>query len=395
MADDQAPMMGAALAYYMIFSIAPLLVIAIAAAGIVFGKNASANIFSAMKDVIGTQGADTIQSMVSAAAARPRAGVIATAVGVVTLLVGASGVFAQLQQSLNIIWKVAARPDATWRVLLRQRLLSFGMVAVIGFLLLVSLVVSAVLSAAGGWAGGRFAGMRLIWSGVDFAASFTIISGLFAAVLKLLPDVRLSWKDVGAGGAFTAFLFVIGKAAMGAYIGHSAVASSYGAAGSLIVVLLWVFFSSQILFFGAEFTCALFLRRGGKIEPKAGAAVVATPSIATARVAEPAAEPAPAGDVAQPVRESLLWLGGAAAAGGYALDLSLAQAGPRGRRRLRLRPGGGAAGAAGIPGFARREDQEKAPGAFRRLKGDREDPDEGQDRRRRRRLEGRRKGGAH
>lgn len=319
MSDDKVPMMGAALAYYMMFSIAPLLVIAIGAAGVVFGTSASADIFAAMKDVIGAQGANAVQSMVNAVAARPHAGVVATAVGVVTMLVGASGVFAQLQQSLNIIWKVAAKPGATWRVLFRQRLLSFGMVAVIGFLLLVSLVVSAALAAAGGWAGGNLPGMRLLWSAVDFAASFAIISGLFAAVLKLLPDVRLTWKDVRAGGAFTAFLFVIGKAAIGVYIGRSAVASSYGAAGSLIVVLLWVFFSSQILFFGAEFTRVLYLRRGGKIEPRAGATEVAIPLTATA---EPVVQPATAlaaGESIRQARESWLWLGGAAAAAGALL----------------------------------------------------------------------------
>jgi membrane protein len=276
MFDDQVPMMGAALAYYMMFSIAPLLVIAIGAAGVVFGKDASADIFGTMKDLVGAQGAQAIQSMVNAAAARPHAGAIATSVGLVTLLVGASGVFAQLQQSLNIIWRVAPRPGASWRLLLRQRLLSFGMVAAVGLLLLVSLVVSAAIAAVGAWAGGMLPGMEAMWGAVNFLFSLAIISCLFAAVLKVLPDVRLSWKDVRVGGAVTALLFVFGKEVIGLYIGRSAMASSYGAAGSLIVVLAWVFYSSQILFFGAEFTRALFLRRGRPPEPKAGAVLLRT-----------------------------------------------------------------------------------------------------------------------
>ena len=195
MLDDQVPMMGAALAYYMMFSIAPLLVIAIGAAGIVFGDKASADIFGAMSGMIGDQGAQAIQSMVNAAAARPHAGAIATAIGVATLLIGASGVFAQLQQSLNIIWRVTALPGAVWRMLLRQRLLSFGMVAVIGLLLLVSLVVSAAISAVGTWAEGMLPGTKLLWAAVNSLFSLAIISALFAAVLKLLPDIQLSWIE--------------------------------------------------------------------------------------------------------------------------------------------------------------------------------------------------------
>jgi membrane protein len=281
MFDDQVPMMGAALAYYMIFSIAPLLVIAIGFAGVIFGKSAGVDVFDAIKGLVGPSGAAAIQSMVSAAAAQPRAGLIATIIGVVTLLIGAAGVFSQLQQSLNIIWRVAAKPGAIWKVLLRQRLLSFGMVAVIGLLLLVSLVVSAALAAAGTWATGILPGMKMLWSAANGLVSFAIISGLFAAVFKLLPDVRLSWKDVGAGGALTALLFVIGKAAIGAYLGHSGVASSYGAAGSLIVVLLWVFYSAQILLFGAEFTRAWIARDGRVVEPRVGAAPTVIPLSAT------------------------------------------------------------------------------------------------------------------
>jgi membrane protein len=284
MFDDQVPMMGAALAYYMMFSIAPLLVIAIGFAGILFGKSAGFEVFDAIKGLIGLRGATAIQSMVSAAGAKPHAGLVATIIGFVTLVVGAGGVFSQLQQSLDVIWRVAAKPGAVWRVLLRQRLLSFGMIAVIGLLLLVSLVFSAALSAAGTWATGILPGTRMLWIVANGVVSFAIVSGLFAAVFKLLPDVELSWEDVGVGGALTALLFVIGKAAIGAYIGRSGVASSYGAAGSLIVVMLWVFYSAQILLFGAEFTRA-WITRGGRVpEPKYGAAPTAMPLTATARI---------------------------------------------------------------------------------------------------------------
>jgi len=273
MSEDQVPMMGAALAYYMMFSIAPLLVIAIGAAGIVFGKKAAPEVFQSIQGLLGPKGAEAISSMVSSAAGKPNAGVIATIIGFVTLVVGASGVFSQLQQSLDIIWRVAAKPGATWRVMIRQRLFSLGMIAVIGLLLLVSMVVSAAISAAG-TLGAGLPGAKILWSAVNFVVSLAIISGLFAAVLKILPDVKLRWRDVAVGSVFTALLFVIGKALIGVYIGHSGVASSYGAAGSLIVVLLWVFYSSQILFFGAEFTRAWVTRGGRSPTPKEGATLI-------------------------------------------------------------------------------------------------------------------------
>lgn len=273
MSEDQAPMMGAALAYYMMFSIAPLLVIAIGAAGVIFGKKAAPEVYQSISSLLGPKGAAAIGSMVTAASAKPNSGLLATVIGFVTLAAGASGVFSQLQQSLDIIWRVAAKPGATWRVMLRQRLFSLGMIAVIGLLLLVSLVVSAGISAAGRMAGG-LPGAKILWSAVNFVVSLAIISGLFAAVLKILPDVQLRWRDVAVGGVFTAVLFAIGKALIGAYIGRTGVSSSYGAAGSLIVILLWVFYSSQILFFGAEFTRAWVTRGGRSPAPKAGAALI-------------------------------------------------------------------------------------------------------------------------
>jgi membrane protein len=309
MSEDQAPMMGAALAYYMIFSIAPLLVIAIGAAGIIFGKKAAPEVFQSIRGLLGPQGATAINSMVTAAAAKPNSGILATVIGIGTLIVGASGVFSQLQQSLDIIWRVAAKPGATWRVLLRQRLFSLGMIAVIGLLLLVSMVVSAALSAAGHLAGG-LPGGKLLWAAVNFIVSLAIVSGLFAAVLKILPDVKLRWRDVAVGAVFTGLLFAIGKAVIGAYIGRTGVASSYGAAGSLIVVLLWVFYSSQILFFGAEFTRAWVTRGGREPTPKEGATLIANPFPAVGSggtaVEKPAKHEAPEGrSKAGPVRHKV------------------------------------------------------------------------------------------
>lgn len=282
MSDDQTMMMGAALAYYTMFSIAPLLIIAIGIAGVVFGHKASTEVFGTIRGLVGPRGAAAIQSMVTAAADQPRAGVVSTAIGAATLILGASGVFTQLQQSLNIIWKVATSPKAGWWALIRQRLLSFGMVAAMGFILVVSMLVSAGLSAAGTWAAGALPGGKALWRIVNVLVSLGIIGLLFSAVLKLLPDVRLSWRDVSVGGLVTAALFAAGKAAIGAYLGSAAVMSSYGAAGSLVVVLLWTFYSSQILFFGAEFTRSYALRDGRRVQPKEGSVFTQTPFNAAA-----------------------------------------------------------------------------------------------------------------
>lgn len=329
--NDSVPMMGAALAYYTMFSIAPLLIIAIGAAGIVFGESANVKIFDTIKGVVGAQGASAIESMVSAASKRPHAGFIATMVGLGTLIVGASAVFSQLQQSLNIIWKVASSPKSGWWHLIRQRLLSFAMVAVIGFVLLVSMVVSAALTAAGTWAGGVLPLGDSVWQGINFAVSLGIIGVLFSAVLKLLPDVQLHWRDVEIGGLVTALMFVIGKTIIGVYIGKSGVASTYGAAGSLIVVLLWVFYSSQILYFGAEFTRAYATRDGRKITPKEGAIFTIQPA-SSAALAEAVAEGSP-NPVADKALEKAQTAWYAAAAGAAAVGTVLLARHFRGRGR--------------------------------------------------------------
>ncbi len=343
MSNDQVPMMGAALAYYTMFSIAPLLIIAIGVAGVVFGDKASVEVFGSIKSMIGPQGASAIQGMVRAASSRPQAGLVATIVGVVTLIAGASGVFSQLQQSLNIIWKVTPKPTAGWWLLIRQRLVSFGMVAAIGFVLLVSMFVSAGLAAAGQWAVGLLPGSKILWNAVNILVSLAIISLLFSAILKVLPDVKLSWRDVRLGGFVTAALFVIGKAAIGAYIGRSGVSTSYGAAGSLIVVLLWVFYSSQILYFGAEFTRAHVLERGRPIETKEGAMIAMTPinaaSIAMTQAEAGKLTPMPAGEAAVPEAQvpARAWAAGAGAGLAVAAALLLVR-----HRRVAVRLSGAA-----------------------------------------------------
>ena len=314
--DDKVPTMGAALAYYTAFSIAPLLVIALGVVGIVFGKGGGGSVFDAIRGLVGDNGAQAIQSMVESAANRPSTGALATALGFVTLIFGASGVFTQLQESLNTIWRVTIRPGAGWVAWLKRRLLSFGMVGVIAFLLMVSLFVSAGLAAAGSLAAGTFAaalpGGALLWKAVNFAVSFAVVSALFALIFKVLPDVRLPWRDALRGGAFTSALFTAGKAAIGAYLGRAGAASAYGAAGSVIVVLLWVYYSSQILLFGAEITRAYATRRGRVVAPKPDAQLVVDAPLASA-AREPRLLGSPQGDAFVVRDGGAPWLVGSAA----------------------------------------------------------------------------------
>lgn len=265
--DDKAPRLGAALAYYTVFSIAPLIVIVIAIAGFWFGRQAAQDqIFNEISSLIGQKGAEAIGSMLQAAD-KPSHGIIASVLAIVTLLLGATGVFIQLQDALNTIWEVKPKPGRGIRGFIRQRLLSLAMVFGIGFLLLVSLVVSAGLSAAGKWFADVLPGGEEVWQILNFVISFLVIAVLFALMFKYLPDVKIAWRDVWLGGVITAVLFTVGKFALGLYLGRSSVSSAYGAAGSLVVVLLWVYYSAQILFFGAEFTQVYANRFGRKLEP--------------------------------------------------------------------------------------------------------------------------------
>ena len=253
--DDYAPSMGAALAYYTLFSLAPLLLIVISVAGLVFGQDAArGEIESQLRGLMGEQGASAVQALL-ASLDQPTEGVTATVVGVILLLVGATTVFGELQDSLDRIWR-APTQDRTggWLALIRARLLSFGMILAIGFLLMVSLILSAVLSIVEHWWSTLYGGWLFIANLINGITSFFLIAVMFALIYKIMPRVRVQWRDVWIGAIFTALLFTLGKALIGFYIGRSGVVSGFGAAGSLVVVLLWVYYSAQIFLMGAEFT---------------------------------------------------------------------------------------------------------------------------------------------
>jgi membrane protein len=264
--DDYAPSMGAALAYYALFSIAPLLVIVIAIAGFVFGADAAQGAIVAQLDgLIGAEGATAVEGLVRSAS-EPGRGVVATVIGGITLVIGATTVFAELQSALDRIWEVPAaeRPSGLWG-LLRQRLLSFGMILVLGLLMLISLILSAALAALGEWWGGFFAaGWEAALHAVNFTVSFALVTGLFAAIYKMMPRADIAWRDVWVGAVVTALLFTVGKFLIGLYLGKSGVTSGFGAAGSMVVLLIWVYYSAQIFLLGAEFTWVYAHRRGSR-----------------------------------------------------------------------------------------------------------------------------------
>jgi membrane protein len=253
--EDYAPSMGAALAYYTLFSLAPLLLLVVSVAGLVFGADAArGQVEAQLGGVIGSDGAIAIQGLLKSAS-HPTRSIVASVISVVTLIIGATSVFAELQSDLDRIWRApaATRPSGLWG-LLRTRLLSFGLIISIGFLLLVSLVVSACLSALGTWWSPMFSGWALTLQIVNQVVSFLFITLFFALMYRILPSVRVGWQDVGLGAAITALLFTLGKFAIGLYLGKAGVASGFGAAGSVVVLLVWVFYSAQIFLLGAEFT---------------------------------------------------------------------------------------------------------------------------------------------
>jgi membrane protein len=263
--DDEALSRGAAIAFYSVTSIAPVLLIVIAIAGLAFGRDAAQNaITGQLSGLMGQQTAEVLQSAVASAAGKS-SGIVATVVGIITLFATASGVFGEMQSALNAIWKVQPVGTTVSR-LIRARAASLGLVAALGFLLMVSLVVSAALTAFGNQINSVLPFGGLLLSGLNFVVSLTFISVLFAAIYKVLPDRHLEWHDVGVGAVVTAVLFTIGKSLIGLYIGSSAVASSYGAAGALIVLLLWVYYSAQIFLLGAEFTKVYANRHGSRQE---------------------------------------------------------------------------------------------------------------------------------
>ena len=266
--EDKAPVFAAALAYYTVFSLAPLLVIIIGILGIIYGQgNAQDQIISQIQSLTSENVATTIKGILDAQA-DSGGGVLATVLGTITLLVGATGVFAQLQNALNTIWEVKPDPDKGGVMhLIMVRLLSLGMVLAIAFLLLVSLLLSTALSVLGNYFADVLPGAEFIWQIVNVLVSFAVVTLLFALIFKYLPDVKVAWSDVWVGAAVTSLLFVIGKFLISWYLSRGGVASTYGAAGSLVVLLLWVYYSAQILFFGAEFTQVYAKEEGSRIVP--------------------------------------------------------------------------------------------------------------------------------
>ncbi len=264
---DKVSRLAAALAYYTTFSLAPVLVIVIAIASFLFEQSTvQTRIIEQMQGLLGENAAGLIEEMLTSRSASED-GFWATIISIGLLIVGASGLFIQLQDALNTVWNVVPRADQGIWKLVRDRLLSFGMVLVIGFLLLVSLMLSAGLSAVSSMFSDLLLGWDLGWQILNAALSFGVITLLFALIYKILPDVKISWGDVWTGAVITALLFTLGKALIGLYLGNSSVASAYGAAGSFVVLLLWIYYSAQILLFGAEFTQVYANRFGSNIRP--------------------------------------------------------------------------------------------------------------------------------
>ena len=253
--NDNVPHLGAALSYYTLFSMAPILVVAMAIAGLVFGAEAvRGEIVGQIDGLVGHEGAVALQAMLEGAA-KPSSSLPATIIGVITFFLGATGAFLELQTALNAIWRVKPKASGSFlRALIIDRLTSFGLVVGVGFLMLTSLLVSAGLAALHTYMGETFPGSAALWEGVNVIISLAVISILFAMVYKLLPDVELAWSDVWVGGLVTAGFFTVGKFLIGLYLGTSTLASSYGAAGSVIVLLVWVYYSAQVVLLGAEFT---------------------------------------------------------------------------------------------------------------------------------------------
>jgi membrane protein len=266
--EDNVPRMGASVAYYTLFAIAPVLLVAIAIAGTIFEPEAvRGEIVGQLDGLLGRDGAAAVQALLEGAARR-QGGTLATIVGMVTFVLAATGAFLELQAALDKIWRVEPDPGANVSAFLKARAQSFGLVVGIGFLLLVSLAVNAALAAASQWVGQYATALPILWNALDIGVSLIVVTLLFAMLFKFLPDVRLHWRHVLIGALVTAVLFNIGKQVIGLYLGQSATASSYGAAGSVIVLLIWVYYSAQIVLLGAEFTRAYTKHLGSRPTPE-------------------------------------------------------------------------------------------------------------------------------
>jgi membrane protein len=258
---------AASLAFYTLLSLAPLVILTIALAGVVMGEDTARDrIIHEVGQLVGPEGAKTINTVVESAH-QSNDGVLSTVIGLVVLFVGASGVFGELQYAMNTIWGVKPKKTSGLVLLLRERVFSFAMVISVAFLLLVSLVVSAVLAGLGRFMAGSLPGGDSVWQVLNVVLSIGIITGLFAVIFKVVPDVEVRWRDVWVGALATAVLFTIGKQLLGIYLGKSSVASAYGAAGSIVALVVWVYYSSQLVFFGAEFTQVYARAVGRTITP--------------------------------------------------------------------------------------------------------------------------------
>jgi membrane protein len=252
--NDNAPRLGASLSYYTIFSLAPVLLLVISVAGLVLGeKAAQGRIVDQLSGLLGPEAAKTVQSMLEKTS-HHGSGILATVIGAVMLVVGATGVMIELQDALNVVWKVVAKPGRGIKGIIRDRLLSFGIVLGFGFLLLVSLVLSAAVALLDSWMGSFMPGWIVVGYLLSYGLSLGVVAFVLAAIFKILPDVKITWRDVWVGALVTSVLFHLGKFGISLYIGKASVASTFGAAGSLAVLLVWVYYSSQIVLFGAEFT---------------------------------------------------------------------------------------------------------------------------------------------
>jgi len=265
--SDKATRLAAALSFYTALSIAPLLVLLVTVIGWFFGDGtAQDELMGRISEMVGPEGAQVAESVIQSAD-QPNVATMAGLLSLATLLWGASNVFSQLQESLNTIWDVELKPGQGIIATIKERFLSFGMILVIGFLLLVSLVLTAVLNAISSGFNDLLPGSEILWQIVNFVVSFGVVTLLFGLIYRILPDVRIAWRTVWVGAAVTALLFTIGKYLLGLYLAHQSTSSAFGAAGSLLVFLIWVYYSAQIFFFGAEFTQVYAQHHGEEIQP--------------------------------------------------------------------------------------------------------------------------------
>ena len=265
--EDNVTRLAASLAYYTLLSIAPLIILAVAVTGLVFGEAAAReHIAGELAGVVGIGAAEAIET-IAKNAHTPGSGVFSIVFGVVVLLFGASGVFGELQAALNTVWDVAPKPGRGIWGIIKDRFFSFTLVVGVAFLLLVSLIVSAALTWVGQFFAQSLPGGAVVWQALNFGISFAVVTALFALMFKTLPDVRIQWRDVWIGAAVTAALFTLGKFGLGIYLGSAGVASAYGAAGSIVALVIWVYYSAQVLLVGAEFTEVYARRFGSRITP--------------------------------------------------------------------------------------------------------------------------------